>query len=301
VPLVSRVSPLKSAALADLDEVLRTLLERELGKVDIHGVTISFEAPTRERTSSWRSPAVNLFLYDLREAATPRDRGFHERPGGVSTVLERAPMRLACTFAITVWAHEVRDEHQVLSQVLSILLAHPSIPAELLPPSLLVGDPPAGLPARVGQAKEDGRADFWTAIGSPYKVSLEYMVTILCAAGVRLERGPRAQRARISGVLGDEDGFPSAPVHPLAGRVVDAGGAGRPGTWVVMSDGGNWTTAGEDGRFFIYGVSPGEHVLQARADDGTTAGAACPTGTFADAGEPSSARACSTCSPDETP
>jgi hypothetical protein len=120
---------------------------------------ISFEAPTRERTSAWPSPAINLFLYDLREASAPRDRSFQERPAGISTVLQQAPMRLACTFAITVWTSEVRDEHQILSQVLSILLAYPTIPVERLTASLLVGEPAAGLTTRVGQAKEEGRAD----------------------------------------------------------------------------------------------------------------------------------------------
>ena len=218
--------PQRNAALADLDDVLRALLEEELAKVGMSGVTISFESPNRERTSAWPSPAINLFLYDLREAAAPRDRSFHERPGGISTVLERAPMRLACTYAITVWTREVRDEHQILSQLLSILLAYPSIPAQRLPPSLLVGGPDHGLSARVGQAKEDGRADFWTAIGSPYKVSLEYVVTVLCSAGIQLERGKRTRRAAVSGVVGDEHGFPGEPLHPLAGRVVDAAGDG---------------------------------------------------------------------------
>jgi hypothetical protein len=271
VSLVSRVVPQRNAALADLDEVLRSLLEEELAKVGMSGVTISFESPSRERTSSWPSPAINLFLYDLREAASPRDRSFHERPGGVSTVLARSPMRLACTFAITVWTREVRDEHQILSQLLSILLAYPSIPPERLPPSLQIGEPVVGLSTRVGQAKEDGRADFWTAIGSPYKVSLEYMVTLLCAAGIQLDRGERARRAAVSGVLGDDTGFPSEPLHPLAGRVVDAAGDGVPGAWVAVSDGGPWTTTGEDGRFYFYGLAEGERGIEVRADDGATA------------------------------
>jgi hypothetical protein len=265
--------PQRNAALADLDDVLRALLEEELAKVGMSGVTISFESPNRERTSAWPSPAINLFLYDLREAASPRDRSFHERPGGVSTVLERAPMRLACTYAITVWTREVRDEHQILSQLLSILLAYPSIPAQRLPPSLLVGGPDSGLSARVGQAKEDGRADFWTAIGSPYKVSLEYMVTVLCSPGIQLERGKRTRRAAISGVVGDERGCPAEPLHPLAGRVVDAAGDGVRGAWVAISGGGPWTTTGEDGRFFFYGIGEGERGVEVRGTDGATTSA----------------------------
>lgn len=269
--LVERVSPLKTAALADLDDVLRTLLEAELADAGIGGITISFDAPSRERTATWPSPAINLFLYDLREAASRRDRNFHERPGGVSTVLEHPPMRLECTFAITAWAREARDEHEILSQVLSILLAYPSISPDRLPPSLRVGDPPAPLATRVGQAKEDGRADFWTAIGSPYKVSIEFTVTILCVAGLWLERGVRAQRTAIWGIVGDAHGFRDEPVHPLAGQVVATDGEGVPGAWVVLPARGAWATTDDAGRFFLYGIPAGEHAIEARAADGRTA------------------------------
>ena len=155
----------------------------------MRGVEVTFDAPTKERSSAWRLPALNLFLYDLREAPAPRDRGWHNATRAASASLERAPMRLECTFAITAWTRDVVDEHQLLSQVLSVMLAYPVLPAEMLPPSLQVGSPPAGLSTRVGQAKEERRADFWAAIGSPFKVSLEYLVTIHCRAGQALARG----------------------------------------------------------------------------------------------------------------
>ena len=189
----------KNLALADLDELLRKLLSAELEAVQMTGVEITFDAPTRERAAAWRLPAVNLFLYDLREAASPRDRGWHphDNNGGPAT-LERSPLRLACTFAITAWTQDVIDEHQLLSQVLSVLLAYPVLPGEMLPPSLRIGSPPIGLGTRVAHPKEEGRADFWSAIGSPYKVSLEYMVTILCVAGQSLARGARVSAAAVS-------------------------------------------------------------------------------------------------------
>jgi uncharacterized protein DUF4255/carboxypeptidase family protein len=276
VPLVPQAKPERSAALADLDEVLRTLVETELEKVGMTGVTISFESPVRERTAAWPSPAINLFLYDLREAAGSRGRGFHERspsglPGAPGRVMARDPLRLACTFAITVWTREVRDEHQILSQLLSILLAYPTIPPDRLPPSLLVGAPGAGLSTRVGHAKEEGRADFWTAIGSPYKVSLEYTVTILCDPGIHMERGPRVARTGLTGVLGDAHGFPSDEVHALSGRVTDASGAGISDAWVVISPGGAWIATGPDGGFFYYGLVAGDYTIDVRGAGGAAA------------------------------
>ncbi len=256
----------KNLALADLDEVLRALLKDELDAVQVKGVEITFEAPTRERSSAWHLPAVNLFLYDLREAGEPRDRGWHHRANGDGATLERAPMRLACTFAITAWTTDVVDEHKLLSQVLAVLLAYPVLPASMLPEdsSLLVGIPPVGLSTRVGQAKEEGRADFWSAIGSPYKVSLEYVVTIYCVAGQALARG--SHRVRGSAV----SETPIGTRHEQSGRVLDAGGAGVDDVWVALPAVGSWTRTDAAGRFEFAQLPAGAHDVILRSPGGAT-------------------------------
>jgi hypothetical protein len=261
----------KNLALADLDELLRGLLQRELETVPMTGVDITFDAPTRERTSTWRLPAVNLFLYDLREAAAPRDRSWQQRDdGAAAAVLARSPLRLECTFSITAWTRDVVDEHQLLSQVLSVLLAYPVLPASMLPPSLQIGSPPVGLSTRVGQAKEEGRADFWSAIGSPYKVSLEYMVTILCVAGQARQRGQRVASTSVSELPGGPNGAVHGTLYTQGGTVLDAGGNGVADAWVVLAGVGPWTTTGADGRFVFSAVPPGEHELLVRGADGAT-------------------------------
>src|SRR5689334_20421020 len=60
-----------NTAIADLDEGLRDLLRSDLRRHGFDGVEISFDAPTREWAGRLTGPAVNLFLYDIREA---RDR-----------------------------------------------------------------------------------------------------------------------------------------------------------------------------------------------------------------------------------
>lgn len=179
--------------LADLDEVLRQLLERELAARGLQGVSITFEAPSRDRTAQWPSPAIDLFLYDLREASGVRDRSWHQAKVDGKAVLVRAPLRLACTYAITAWAPTALDEHRLLSQVIAILCAYPQIPVELLPASLLVGDLPQPLAAEVAHVRDEARAEFWTAMGGQYKVSLEYTITVLCDPNLSAPRGPLVQ------------------------------------------------------------------------------------------------------------
>lgn len=192
--------------LADLDEVLRELLERDLAARGVSGVTITFDAPSRERTAQWPSPAIDLFLYDLREAPGTRDRSWHPTSADGRAMLVRAPLRLACTYAITAWAPTVLDEHRLLSQVVAILCAHPQLPVQLLPASLVVGDPPHPLLTELGHVRDEARAEFWSAMGGQYKVSLEYTVTVLCDPDLSAPRGPAVQTEVIDVRMGPGDG-----------------------------------------------------------------------------------------------
>ena len=190
---------------------------------------------------------------------------------------ERGPVRVECTFAVTVWAQAVMEEHQVLSQVLSILLAYPEIPPEILPPELQVGSPPVALPARVAHAKgEHGRSDFWNAIGSPYKLSFEYAVTVYFVPGLTVARGPRvgttsvgaaaARRARSA-----RRGAATGPRARSAGGCwrATARPPWRPGCCSTSSA---WLAVTQaDGRFSFQGLPDGRHAVQARGADGSTA------------------------------
>src|ERR1044072_5137907 len=62
--------------LADLDESLRTMLKGELERHGFEGIEIAFDAPTREGAGALSAPAVNLFLYDMRESEDDRPSGW---------------------------------------------------------------------------------------------------------------------------------------------------------------------------------------------------------------------------------
>ena len=85
-----------NTAIADLDEGLRGLLRSDLQRHGFDGVEISFDAPSREWSGKLTGPAVNLFLYDLREArdrATSREssRTRTLAPSPTGRALERGP------------------------------------------------------------------------------------------------------------------------------------------------------------------------------------------------------------------
>src|SRR5262245_45994421 len=118
----------------DLDRTVEELLKRELSSELGRQVAISFAAPDSDFPKSVTLPAVDLFLYDVRENRELRTTEwiFERRDDGTATK-KRAPVRVDCSYLITAWPKEsspsrALDEHLLLSEVMRILLRHPSIP-----------------------------------------------------------------------------------------------------------------------------------------------------------------------------
>jgi len=184
---------------ADLDESLRRLLSRELERQGFGHVAVVFDAPAREWAVALSGPTLNLFLYDLREATDLREAGWQEHRENGSARMTRPPLRLECSYAVTAWARAIEDEHRLLSQALAVLFAHERLPADCLAGDL--AEPSAQrypLMTRIGAAREDGKADFWNAIGGSYKASIDYLVTLSCEPGVIVQRGPEVLRRQLT-------------------------------------------------------------------------------------------------------
>src|SRR4051794_40345173 len=105
MPLVVDV-PLNTM-IADLDESLRTLLQRELGRHGFDGVEVAFEAPAREWSSQLAAPTINVFLYDLRESTEHRHRMIEEQRKNNGAFETRPPLMLECSYAMTAWTQAV--------------------------------------------------------------------------------------------------------------------------------------------------------------------------------------------------
>src|SRR3954468_7948132 len=220
--------------LADLDETLRGLLKQELEQHGFEGIEIAFDAPTREWSGQLSAPAVNLFLYDMRESEEERPSGWTKKRVGDEFVEGPPPMVMEISYAITAWAQAVEDEHRLLSQVLAVLYAYPHLPEDALNGRLRNGSQSMSIKAKVGQAKGD-KADFWTAVGGQYKASLDYVVRLTVESGVRrLVPQVRTQTIRTAVI----DAPPAAVVemHRTGGTVADADGAPLKDVWVTLPD-----------------------------------------------------------------
>jgi hypothetical protein len=255
--------------LADLDESLKTLLKRELDRHGFDGVEIQFDAPDKEWAASLSSPAVNLFLYDIREAKELRPIDWEERVNdGGRTIDFRPPLRIDASYAVTAWTRDVQDEHRLLSQAMAVLYAYPMLPADALAASLANGSQRYPLKTRTAQERHEDASDFWTAVGGQYKASFNYVVTLSCEAGVSIERGPEVKTATTRLFDRDARAATLLEMHRSGGTVVDAQGTGVRDVWVHLQETGQLVVTDTDGRFRFDRLGPGTYTVVARGPDG---------------------------------
>lgn len=168
----------------DLDSTLEQLLKRELPASLVEQVAISFAAPDDEfPPQSVVLPAIDLFLYDVRENRELRSNEWVvERQSNGAVTQRRAPVRVDCSYLITAWPSKnspnpAKDEHMLLGEVMMALLRHPVIPAAVLQGILKGQEPP--LPAvTLMPGRLQSLGEFWQALGGKPKAALNYTVTI---------------------------------------------------------------------------------------------------------------------------
>jgi uncharacterized protein DUF4255/carboxypeptidase family protein len=255
--------------LADLDEALRSLLKREIERHGFDGVEIAFDAPAREWSGQLSSPTVNMFLYDLRESQEGRlNEWIGERPPNGHAREIRPPILMECSYAVTGWTQDVVDEHRLLSQVLAVMNAYPTLPLDVMPARLHGLADRFPVTGRIAQPKADGKADFWNAVGGQYKASLDYVVTIACESGTAFERGPEVRTQTVTTRLADGPARAVIEMHRFGGTVARKDGAPVAGAWVALPQLGLLSTTGPDGRFRFDRLPSGSHELVVRAADG---------------------------------
>lgn len=192
----------------DLDRTLEELIKRELppslvGPNALTPLTISFAPPDDTFSGQVTRPAIDLFLYDVRENRELRNNEWIIDRSGDTVTKQRTPVRIDCSYLITAWAGEgianpSQDEHRILSEVMRALLSYPVIPAEVLQGNL-VGQEPS-LPASTLQpGRLQSLGEFWQALGGKPKAALNYTVTIGVDVSQPVDLGPPVTDKRIPG------------------------------------------------------------------------------------------------------
>ncbi|MCA9422771.1 MAG: DUF4255 domain-containing protein [Nitrospira sp.] len=168
----------------DLDQTIETLLKRELPPNLADQITISFAPPDGEfPPSSVSLPAIDLFLYDIRENKDLRSIFWDfERNANGKGKKKRDPVRVDFSYFITAWPSEsvptpVHDEHWLLGETMKILLRHEIFPEEILQ-GTLIGQKPSIPVLSLQPSHLQSIGEFWQALGGKPKAALNYTVTL---------------------------------------------------------------------------------------------------------------------------
>lgn len=171
--------------LNSLNYNLKLLLKRELPP-DIPSadteVFISFDTPYQGAIK--QKPAINFFLYDVQENLGLRSSTWSvERQTNGKAIKKRPPARVDCSYLITAWPQngdDIETEHQLLGEVMKVLLRFRTIPQSYIQnfegqemPLRLISLRPSNL---------QSFGEFWQAMGgkdgTKPKVVLHCTVTI---------------------------------------------------------------------------------------------------------------------------
>jgi hypothetical protein len=263
--------------IADLDETIRQLLILEMpiknGQVDV-----SFDQPKREWSSRLSRPAVNLFLYDVRENNVLRQHAWEEVDHGGNgkdrSHVKRTPFRVDCCYMLTTWANDPEDEHRLLVRAMLALFRFP-----VLPEDRLAGDlrkPAFPIQARLAcHDRLTNPAEMWSSLDNELRPSIPYIATLsldpwsevtgdlvqtailrwgqaegLPGAG-RLAAGTQAETAFIGGTI--RDGAGGGPVRDIQVAIRGTG-------LIAITD--------RDGHFVLGSIPPGSYTLVAWRPDG---------------------------------
>jgi hypothetical protein len=162
---------------ADLDSTIRELLIKHV-PLSTSEIDVSFDAPDREWSGRLSRPAVNVFLYDIRENLHLRETAWDvERSNGAITK-RKAPMRFDVRYQVTVWARAAEDEHRLLWRVLGALARNSLIPDDVLQGGLK--NQPFPISAMTAQPEQvpPNLSEVWQSIDNRIRPSLTYVVTL---------------------------------------------------------------------------------------------------------------------------
>lgn len=160
-----------------MDASIRALIERDAVNGD---VDVEFDAPTRDWAAKRTTPAIDVYLYDIREDLARRQA--EPLPvvneDGVVVGRRRPPRHYRLSYLVTAWTQRSEDEHRLLSSVLNAFLPHDALPQDVLAGALAQAE--AAVYTTIGRPPPEERSigEIWTAMGGELKPSLD----LVCSA-----------------------------------------------------------------------------------------------------------------------
>ena len=124
-----RPGPTILRMIHEVDELLEKLVKKDA--LNGSSVELVFDAPTKDWVARRNGPAVDLYLYDIREDLQRRVPIWEDVRDTDGTVKARGmpPRRFKLSYLVTAWTQRPEDEHRLLSALLSAFIRKNSIPS----------------------------------------------------------------------------------------------------------------------------------------------------------------------------
>lgn len=263
----------------DMSQVLRRILEdsRLSSRFpELAEAQISFERPSE--TFSPGQTTVNLFLYDIREHLELRSNEPTIEMRSGQAIIHNPPKRIACSYLVTAWPVGGEElplqEHRLLSQVLQVFSAYPTIPEiPFLENTPLAGQEP---PLPMVTAQVDGVqsvAELWTALGNQLRPSITVTATLSMKELFEpdptpivitqdLQLGQQVSPSSEQFVPGTEQRF-----FRIGGRVTDAENKPVVGATVILVERNLTAATDGNGQYSIGSIPAGAYTLRVQLGD----------------------------------
>jgi hypothetical protein len=163
--------------LYDAGESVREMI-RQRGQVPAN-IEILFDAPTKDWAARRSGPAIDVFLYDIRENMDRRQALLEDVRTDDLVSGRKSPTRwFNCSYLITAWTQRPDDEHRLLGGVLSGMVTVHAVPPECLKGSLVGSEHELFLTMCRPPGQERSISDIWSALGGELKPSLDLVVVV---------------------------------------------------------------------------------------------------------------------------
>lgn len=175
--------------IAEADQALAVVLKTKV--IRNAAIAIAFDPPNRPWVQALQGPAVNLFLFDIKENMQRREVMYEKVADANGVVVARRPPppRFDLHYTVSVWAPKVLVEHSILAAVLRCFCSMTMLPREALPAAL------AALPYDVLVDTESGpKRSMFLNLGGEVKAGFELKVTVPMPALPDVPAAPPVQQ-----------------------------------------------------------------------------------------------------------
>lgn len=201
-----------------VDESIEAFL-RAAVPLDPAEVAISFDAPDRQWSAGISQPTINVFLFNIHRDLDRSLAGLEDVQRDGALVRRRPLPRIELSYLITAWTSELRDEHQLLGEVMRAILSCRHLGPPHLRSPLDRTDPLPTMTITAGGSK--AQQDLWKAIDGQLKPGLDVTVALPVDTGLFEPTAPLPDEVQVTTSDRHRPRMRPSVRRGVAGRIVD--------------------------------------------------------------------------------